>query len=71
VRIDRVIGGAIPADSAVLMDYTLLPIPDTDIRTSALGLSLRYDFLEGPLKSLSPFVRMAFIDQNVTGGRGL
>ncbi len=71
VRIDRIIGGAIPADSAVLMDYTLLPVPDTDIRTSSLGLSFRYDILDGPLKGLSPYIRMAFIDQNVQGGGGI
>lgn len=71
VRIDRIIGGAIPADSTVLIDYVILPAPDTRIDTAAAGLSLRYDIHEGPLKGLSPYIRLAAIEQDVSGGGGL
>jgi hypothetical protein len=71
VQVDRIIGGAIPADSTVLVDYTLEPLPDTDIKSTAFSVSLRYDILEGPLNGFSPYARFSMIDQSVSGGGGL
>jgi hypothetical protein len=70
VQVDRVVGGAIPSDSTVLVDYTLNPLPDTDIQSTAFSISLRYDILEGPLTGFSPYARFSMIDQSVSGGGG-
>jgi hypothetical protein len=71
VRIDRVIGGAIPDNSAVLVDYVADPIPGTQTTTASFGATLRYNITEGPFRGLSPYVRYVSVQQDVSGGGGL
>jgi hypothetical protein len=71
VQVDRILGGAIPANSTVLADYVLGALPDTDIQSSVFSIYGRYDFLRGRLSGFSPYGRFALVNQSVSGGDGL
>jgi hypothetical protein len=63
--IQRIPGGAIPANSAVLINYTVAPQPANDVATDGLTAGVRYDIKEGFAKGLSLYTRY-FIQQQDT-----
>jgi hypothetical protein len=64
-QIERVVGGLIPPDGAVKLDYDLLPQPANTITTSSLGVGSRYQIEEGPLTGLSPYIRYGLQTQSI------
>ncbi len=63
VEIRRVLGGMIAAGQSVLIDYQLGPEPGGVTDTLAQGYTFRYNFQEGPLRGLSPYVRYLNLDE--------
>jgi hypothetical protein len=57
IQVERVVGGLIPPDSTVKLDYNLLPEPSNTTNTETLGSEIRYQIEDGPLTGLAPYVR--------------
>jgi len=65
VEIRRVLGGAIPANGGVLIDYTIDPQPANTTSTLAYHVGGRYNVQQGALKDLSVFARYYHQSQEV------
>jgi hypothetical protein len=65
VEIQRLVGGLIPLDGSVLLDYTLLPQPANTTNTGDLGAGLRYEFQKGLLNGFAPYVRYSLQSQTI------
>lgn len=57
VEIRRTLGGNIAAGQSVLVTYEIGPEPESTTDTLGVGFTVRYRFVEGPLKGLSPYMR--------------
>lgn len=65
IQIQRVVGGLIPANGNVLIDYNLLPTPGHVTDTANYGAGIRYEIEKGWLKGLSPYARYGAQDQSI------
>ncbi|MGD0768798.1 MAG: hypothetical protein ABSB42_11490 [Tepidisphaeraceae bacterium] len=65
IQIERIVGGLIPPDGGVLLDYDLLPQPANTTNTGNLGIGSRYEIEKGPLKGLAPYVRYGVQEQTI------
>lgn len=66
VQIQRVLGGAIPANSDVLIDYNFAPQGSSSQNTYGFGLGGSYSFDRGPLKGFVVYARYFFQDQSIS-----
>jgi len=57
VEIQRVLGGSIAPNESVLVRYEIGPEPESSTDSIGVGLTIRYQFEDGPLKGLSPYIR--------------
>jgi hypothetical protein len=65
IQIQRIVGGLIPPDGSVLLDYDLLPQPANTTNTGNFGIGSRYEIEKGPLSGLAPYVRYSLQDQSI------
>jgi hypothetical protein len=65
IQIQRVIGGLIPPDGGVMLDYKVLAQPASTINTGTYGIGGRYDIDKGFLTGLSPYARYSVQDQSI------
>jgi hypothetical protein len=66
VQIERVLGGAIPANSSVLVDYDVAALPSNDTSTYGYGFGGNYNFERGPLKGLIVYARYFAQEQSIS-----
>ena len=66
IQISRVLGGAIPANSSVLVDYDITALPSNDQSTYAFGFGGSYNFERGPLAGLIVYARYFDQEQSIT-----
>jgi hypothetical protein len=71
VRIDPVVGGAIPQGEPVLLNYVLGPQPESTLDTFQFSIGMRYDITRGLMRGFSPYARFGLVEQDVSGGDGL
>ncbi|MBL4809684.1 MAG: hypothetical protein JKY43_06460 [Phycisphaerales bacterium] len=64
IEITRVLGGAIAGGQSVLITYQIGPEPENTTDTLGFGTTVRYRFVDGPLRGLSPYVRYRNQTQN-------
>jgi hypothetical protein len=64
-QINRVIGGLIPPDGAVLVNYNLAPLPANTTNTGNFSIGFRYDISKGLLAGLSPYFRYGLQRQTI------
>ena len=68
-EIRRIPTGLIPPGSTVLLDYAVLPEPESTTTTTAIAGGVRYDFTDGPLTGLAVYGRFLFQDQTIDSSR--
>ncbi|MHC4995104.1 MAG: hypothetical protein ACYTGQ_08640, partial [Planctomycetota bacterium] len=66
VEIEIIIGGAIPLNSQVAIDYVVGPEPANKSTTDTLSFNVRYDFQEGPLTGLGLFTRYLDVNEDIS-----
>jgi hypothetical protein len=66
VEIRRVLGGAIPPNSSVLIDYDVAALPSNDTSTYGYGFGGSYNFERGPLKGLIVYGRYFSQEQSIS-----
>jgi hypothetical protein len=66
VEIRRVLGGAIPSNASVLVDYDLAALPSNDQSTYGYGFGGSYNFERGPLKGLIAYARYFAQEQSIS-----
>ena len=64
--IQRLPGGAIDANSRVLVDYDVTPQSGNDVTTDTVNAGLRYDFNNGLLRGLGVYTRALLQDQDIS-----
>jgi hypothetical protein len=65
IQIQRVLGGLIPFDGSVLLDYNLLPQAANTTNTGSAGVGGRYEFQKGFLTGLAPYARLGIQRQQI------
>jgi hypothetical protein len=65
IQIQRIVGGLIPPDSSVLLDYDLNPQPAYTSNTGDLNAGTRYQINEGFLSGLAPYVRYGLQSETI------
>ena len=66
VQINRVVGGNIPNDAVVRLNYNIDPLPGYSSRNVTFGAGLSYTFDEGVLKGLHLYARYYQVQQTIT-----
>jgi len=65
IQIQRILGGLIPPDGSVLLDYDLLPQAANTTNTGNFGIGSRYEIEKGPLHGLAPYLRYNVQSQTI------
>jgi len=66
VQIFRDVGGRIPNNGTVLIDYDLAAEPSNSVDTTQFHAGLRYDIESGLLKGLAVYTRYSQVDQSIS-----
>ena len=65
IQIQRILGGLIPPDGSVLLNYNLLPQAANTTNTGNLASGVRYEIQKGPFKGLAPYFRYGIQTQTI------
>ncbi len=65
IQIQRILGGMIPPDGSVLLNYDLLPQAANTTNTGNFGIGARYEIEKGPFSGLAPYIRYGLQRQTI------